>query len=77
MLVLSRKAKQHIVIGDHVKVVVVAVQGGRVKLGFSAPANVPIHRGEVHLRRQTENREAPLGPDVCDAVDDSIARKSI
>jgi carbon storage regulator len=54
MLILSRKTNQQIVIGDNVKLVVVAVNGERVKLEFIAPSNVPIHREEVHRRRQSE-----------------------
>lgn len=50
MLVLNRKANQQIIIGDNITVVVVAVNGDRVKLGLSAPRNVPIHREEVQRR---------------------------
>jgi carbon storage regulator CsrA len=35
--------------------VVLAVNGDRVKLGFSAPSNVAIHREEVHRRTQSED----------------------
>jgi carbon storage regulator len=54
MLVLSRKAKERIVIGENVELVVLAVNGGRVTLGFSAPSNVPIHREEVHRRVRSD-----------------------
>jgi carbon storage regulator len=50
MLVLSRKPKEVIRIGDDIEVVVLEVHGDRVKLGFTAPAEVPIHRGEVYVR---------------------------
>ena len=46
MLVLSRKAEQEIVIGD-CRIKVLSIQGGRVRLGIEAPANVPVHRTEV------------------------------
>ena len=49
MLVLSRKRGEGIVIGDNVTVTILDVQGERVKLGFAAPAEVPIHREEIHL----------------------------
>lgn len=48
MLVLTRKAGERIVIGTGITVTVVAVQGNRVRLAFEAPADVPIHREEVH-----------------------------
>jgi carbon storage regulator len=54
MLVLSRKRGQGIVIGNGVTVTILDVQGERVKLGFAAPAEVPIHREEIH--RQIEGR---------------------
>jgi carbon storage regulator len=54
MLVLSRKRNQRIVIANNIELVVVAVSGDRVKLGFSAPANVPIYREEVQRRIDTE-----------------------
>ena len=52
MLVLSRKQGQCVVIGRDIVVTVLGIQGGRVKLGFSGPAEVPIHRQE--LRAQIE-----------------------
>lgn len=48
MLVLSRKCGEAIVLGNGITVTVVAVQGGRVKLGVVAPAEVPVHREEIH-----------------------------
>ena len=52
MLVLSRKRGEQIVIGDNITVTVVEVRKGRVKLGFSGPDNLPIHREEVYERIQ-------------------------
>jgi carbon storage regulator len=50
MLVLSRKPGEAIVIGDGIEVVVLDANGGRVKLGVVAPAEVPVHREEIHRR---------------------------
>ncbi len=50
MLVLSRKQNEAIKIGQDIEVVVLEVHGDRVKLGFVAPLEVPIHRREVHDR---------------------------
>ena len=52
MLVLSRKAGERVCIGNGVEVVVLETKGGRVRLGFEAPPEVPIHRHEVVLRDQ-------------------------
>ncbi|MCA9177669.1 MAG: carbon storage regulator [Planctomycetales bacterium] len=57
MLVLSRKTKQRIVIGPDIELIVVAVSGDRVKLGFKAPHDVPIHREEVRRRLEAEEAE--------------------
>jgi len=51
MLVLSRKVGEEIVIGDNVRIKVVAVDGGKVRIGIVAPKNVIVDRQEVHERR--------------------------
>lgn len=58
MLVLSRKEHQRITIGENIELVVVAVSGDRVKLGFNAPRELQIHREEVYRRIQSENGAA-------------------
>jgi carbon storage regulator len=50
MLVLSRKTGEKVVIGDKIEVTVLQVRGDRVKLGFSAPEEVAIHRRELRER---------------------------
>jgi len=50
MLVLSRRQGEAIVVDDKVTVTVLELRGDRVKLGFTGPAEVPIHRQEVHRR---------------------------
>ena len=50
MLVLSRKLHEVIWIGRDIEIVVLEIHGDRVKLGFMAPAEVPIHRREIHDR---------------------------
>jgi carbon storage regulator len=50
MLVLSRKFGEAIVIGDSITVTVLDVQGDRVRLGVSAPHEVPVHRDEVYRK---------------------------
>ena len=48
MLVLSRKKNERIVISDDITIVVVEIRGDKVRLGFEAPKEVPIHRHEVY-----------------------------
>lgn len=47
MLVLSRKRGETIQIGDDIEVMVVEVRGDKVRLGISAPREIPVHRSEV------------------------------
>ena len=51
MLVLSRKAGESVLLPEcGVSITVVAVKGKRIRLGISAPANVPVFRGELWHR---------------------------
>ena len=67
MLILSRRPGESVKIGDEITVTVLSVKGGQVRLGFSAPPNVAVHREEVHERIKAEtpgdssDRE-PLSP---------------
>lgn len=63
MLVLSRKLNQAIMIGDDVRIVVVAVDRDTVKLGIEAPRTIPVHRSEVYEEIQRTNRAAAGEPD--------------
>lgn len=47
MLVLGRKIGEKVLIGDDIWVMVVGIDGDRVKLGFAAPRGVPIAREEL------------------------------
>ena len=54
MLVLSRLKNESILIGPNIVVTVVAVEGGKVRLGIDAPKNVQILRDEVDRRMKAE-----------------------
>jgi carbon storage regulator len=58
MLILTRKSGESITIGDDVKVTVIEVKGKQVRVGIDAPRNYVIHREEVYIRIQEENRLA-------------------
>ena len=58
MLVLTRKLGENIRIGDAVKITVLEVRSGQVKLGIEAPPEVKVHREEIYARIQEENRKA-------------------
>lgn len=58
MLVLSRKKGESIVIDDQIEIQVVAIEGDTIKLGIEAPKHISIHRKEIYLAIQEENRSA-------------------
>jgi carbon storage regulator len=68
MLVLARKSQQSVVIGaagdtnELLRVTVVEIRGGIVKLGFVADSEVAIHREEVWERVRSERQAAPPKP---------------
>ena len=63
MLVLSRRQSESIVIGDNIRVQVLEISGGRVRLAIEAPGHVSVDREEIWQRKQLEQRalaDAPL-----------------
>jgi carbon storage regulator len=61
MLVLTRRPGESITIGDDIVVTVVAVSGGQVRVGISAPRSVQVLREEIYKATQEENRAAARG----------------
>lgn len=66
MLVLTRKPGEQIIIGNNIRLTVVSVGPGRVKLGIEAPENVRIDRREIHEKIQLE---ADVFNSIADAMD--------
>jgi carbon storage regulator CsrA len=71
MLVLSRKSQESVVVGgcdrfEHMlKVTVLEISGGKVRLGFEVDAEVPVHRWEVWERiRAGGGLNSPTGGPV-------------
>lgn len=58
MLVLTRKVGEGIIIGDDIRVTVVEIKGGGIRLGIEAPAEKKIYRQELYERIGRENKEA-------------------
>lgn len=63
MLVLTRRPNEAILIGDSVRICVVQLTNGSVRLGIEAPTEIPIHREEVReaielAKQKGENRDA-------------------
>ena len=47
MLVLTRKPNQEIIIGEDIRITIVAVHSDHVKVGITAPRAIPVHRSEA------------------------------
>ncbi len=58
MLALSRKKNEAIVINNNVEITILEIKGEQVKLGISAPKEVPVYRKEVYLQIQESNKNA-------------------
>lgn len=58
MLALSRKKNEALVINNNVEITVLEIKGEQVKLGISAPREVPVYRKEVYVQIQNANKEA-------------------
>lgn len=58
MLALSRKKNEALIISNNIEVTILDVRGDQVKLGISAPKDIPIYRKEVYIQIQKENKEA-------------------
>lgn len=63
MLILTRKVEEAIYIGNNaeIKVRVLGVQGGYVRLGIDAPREISVHREEIYLRIQEEKEDEEGG----------------
>jgi len=62
MLVLSRQRDESIMIGDDVEIIIVDVRGDKVRLGITAPKEIPVHRREIYdaiQREKAEKKQAP------------------
>lgn len=58
MLVLTRKKDESIMIGHGIEVVVLGIDGDRVRIGIEAPKDVTILRKEVYLDVADTNKQA-------------------
>lgn len=68
MLVLRRKVGETLVIDENIEVVVLQVEGDRVKLGIQAPKDVEIVRKELLDAVEEENRRARTVPPSADLL---------
>lgn len=68
MLVLSRKVGERILVGDHIRITVVRLTNGGVRLGIEAPDEMPVLREEIKLNQQQQAAAPVPGADQADAM---------
>ena len=56
MLALTRKKGESLVINNNIEILILEVRGDQIKIGITAPKDVPIYRKEVYKQIQEENR---------------------
>lgn len=71
MLALTRKKGEALVINNNIEITVLEISGDQIKIGISAPKDVPIYRKEVYLQIQQEN-EAAISADGLDALNNLL-----
>lgn len=54
MLVLTRRSRESLKVGDNVKITILGIRGNTVRIGVLAPESVPVHREEVYERIKAE-----------------------
>lgn len=76
MLVLTRKPGEGLLIGDDIRITIIEVKGGGIRIGIDAPSDKKIYRQEVYDRICRENQEAAQW-NLADlnALTDSLSRR--
>lgn len=69
MLVLTRKNKQSLLIGDNIEITILEVQNGNVKIGIKAPKDIRIMRKEVIDQVIEINKKSSLNAKTVDIAD--------
>jgi len=75
MLVLTRKSGQSIRVGESILLTVLECKGKFVKLGITAPPQLPVHREEVYLRIRDENLAAAKSKDTMNVLLENVPKE--
>lgn len=68
MLALSRKKGEALMINNDIEITVLDIKGEQVKIGISAPKEVPVYRKEVYIQIQEANKEASANMEGMDQL---------
>ena len=58
MLALSRKKNEALVINNNIEITILEIKGEQVKIGITAPKEVPVYRKEVYVQIKQMNEAA-------------------
>ncbi|RDU21901.1 carbon storage regulator CsrA [Anaerosacchariphilus polymeriproducens] len=58
MLALTRKKNEALIINNNIEITILDIRGDQVKIGITAPKEIPVYRKEVYIQIQEENKEA-------------------
>ncbi|MDI9608406.1 MAG: carbon storage regulator CsrA [Atribacterota bacterium] len=58
MLVVTRRIDQSIRIGNNIEIKILGIEKGKVKVGVSAPPDIPVYREELYQSLVQDNQKA-------------------
>lgn len=58
MLALTRKKGESLIINNNIEITLLEIRGDQIKIGITAPKDVPVYRKEVYMQIQKENQES-------------------
>lgn len=67
MLALTRKKGESLVINHNIEITLLEIRGDQVKIGITAPKEVPVYRKEVYIQIEEENK-ASLNVEAVEAL---------
>jgi len=56
MLILTRRPHETLVIGNDITITLLGMDGNQARIGINAPKSISVHREEIYLRIQQENK---------------------
>ena len=75
MLALSRKKNEALVINNNIEITILEIKGEQVKLGISAPREVPVYRKEVYTQIEEANKDS-VSTQGLEAVKNLLGQKA-